>query len=71
MESKTRGLELDKAFLVASATEWEGDMRVNFMTAMRSCRVLARYCKELEDAIKAMHEAKANYRRWHRYYREE
>ena len=61
MENRTP--ELNRAFSVAKATEWEGDMRVNFMTAMRSCRVLARYCKELEDAIKAMHEAKANYRR--------
>jgi hypothetical protein len=48
MTTKTRTLALDKAFSVAKATEWEGDIRVNFLTCARSCRVLARYCEELE-----------------------
>ncbi len=57
MENRTP--ELNRAFSVAKATEWEGDMRVNFLTCARSCRVLARYCEELESAIKAMTNARS------------
>lgn len=57
MENRTP--ELNRAFSVAKAIEWEGDIRVNFLTCARSCRVLARYCEELESAIKAMTNARS------------
>ena len=39
---------LQRALDVADATEWRGDMVVNFMTAIRSARVLAKEIRRLQ-----------------------
>ena len=39
---------LQRAFDVADSTKWRGDMTVNFMTAMRSARVLAKEVRRLQ-----------------------
>jgi hypothetical protein len=41
--------DLERAKEVAGAVEWEGDARVNFMTALGACRVLLRRVEELEE----------------------
>ncbi len=42
-------MELEKAKEVARATEWSGDLTVNFMTAMKACKVLLRELERLEN----------------------
>ena len=42
---------LQRAFDVADATEWRGDMTVNFMTAVRAAGVLAKEVRRLQDAM--------------------
>lgn len=46
-----RNNEVDIAFDVAKAIEWEGDMRVNFHTCHTACVVLARYVESLEGEV--------------------
>ncbi len=50
-EKSTQENVLRKSKLVAEATEWSGDIRVNFNTVMCACRVLARRVKELEEIL--------------------
>ena len=49
---------LRRALDVADAVEWRGDTTVNFMTALRSARVLAeevRRLRAIADAVESLH----------------
>ena len=39
---------LEKAFAAADATQWQGDMTVNFLTMARAARVLAKEVRRLQ-----------------------
>lgn len=43
--------QLAKAKAVAKATEWSGDIRVNFLTAHNAASVLLRRVEELEKEL--------------------
>ena len=49
-----KNAEVKRALSVAKAKQWEGDHMVNFMTAHRSCVVLARYIEKLEFQIEEL-----------------
>lgn len=42
---------LQRAFDVANATVWRGDMAVNFLTAHRAARVLAKEVRRLQEEV--------------------
>ena len=39
---------LERAFAAADATQWQGDMTVNFLTMARAARVLAKEVRRLQ-----------------------
>ena len=39
---------LEQAFAAADATQWQGDMTVNFLTMARAARVLAKEVRRLQ-----------------------
>lgn len=44
-----RPKDIERALFIADSTVLKGDDRALLMGAMRSCRVLARYVRELEE----------------------
>jgi hypothetical protein len=44
--------EIQKAKDIVSASEWEGDLRVNMTTIIGAGRVLAKRVDELEEAVR-------------------
>jgi hypothetical protein len=39
---------LERAFAAADATQWQGDMTINFLTMARAARVLAKEVRRLQ-----------------------
>ena len=39
---------LERAFAAADATQWQGDMTINFLTMSRAARVLAKEVRRLQ-----------------------
>lgn len=50
----TPDVNLQRALEIAHATEWTGDARVNFTTAIKACKVLAEEVERLGETIEAM-----------------
>ena len=42
---------LERAFAAADATQWQGDMTVNFMTMAKAAMVLAREVRRLQKEV--------------------
>ena len=40
---------LERAFAAADATQWQGDITVNFLTMARAARVLAKEVRRLQE----------------------
>ena len=47
----------EQALEIAKANEWEGDVRVNFTTAIKACRVLAQALAAAQTDVNRLKEA--------------